>query len=86
MSAAPRAYPIDAKAVRPLATEPHFRVDQIVELWGWSEATVRKVFAKEPGVLALGRPQSERRGRQAYRTLSIPQSVLERVHRRMENT
>lgn len=59
------------------AVERHYSVQEIAALWQVSDDTVRRTFAKEPGVLAIGR------GRRAL--LRIPESVLSRVHRRMSN-
>jgi len=66
-----------------LAFERHYSVTEIVELWGLSEKTVRRIFSGEPGVLELGR--DEERFKRAYKTLRIPESVVQRVHRRMRN-
>ena len=49
---------------------------QLSVSWGVSVDTVRRQFEREPGVLVIG---SER-----YRTLRIPQEVVERVHRKRE--
>jgi hypothetical protein len=63
------------------ALEKHFTVQQVVELWGWSSDTVRRTFRNEPGVIAITHP--ERRGKRPYSRLSIPESVLVRVHERL---
>jgi hypothetical protein len=52
-----------------------------VELWGWSDDAVRRTFRNEPGVVAIRHP--ERRGKRPYSKLSIPESVLVRVHERL---
>lgn len=59
------------------AVERHFSVQEIAQLWQVSDDTVRRTFTREPGVLTIGR------GRRSL--LRIPESVLERVHRRMSN-
>ena len=64
------------------ATEPHYSPEQIGELWNLDPKSVRRIFRDEDGVLCFGRAVSTRTKR-AYTTLRIPQSVLERVHRRM---
>ena len=64
-------------------TERHFSVEEVSEMWGLSRDTVRKLFRKEPGVLAIGDQGSSHRRR--YTTLRIPASVLQRVHRRLSN-
>lgn len=61
-------------------TEHHYTPEQLGELWSLSPDTVRRLFLSEPGVLVIERPHGTRR---RYRTLRIPASVAERVHRRM---
>ena len=63
--------------------EQHYAVSQIAELWNLSHDVVRKLFEREPGVLVIGDHGS--RSRRRYVTLRIPQSVAERVHRRLCN-
>jgi hypothetical protein len=53
---------------------------EIAHMWGLSTDSVRRLFRNEPGVLAISPRQSK--GKRAYLTLRIPQSVLERVHRK----
>lgn len=69
------------------ATEKHYSVPEIVKLWHWSTRRVIRVFGDEPGVLRWGheglRPQGRRARKRRYWTLSIPESVLERVHMRL---
>ena len=63
--------------------ERHYAVAEIAALWSLSSDAVRKLFENEPGVLVLGGqglPQKRR-----YTTLRVPESVLQRVHRRMTN-
>jgi hypothetical protein len=62
--------------------ERHYTVQEISEMWQLSGTTVTRLFRDEPGVLKLG-PVNARRGRQTRITLRIPESVLQRVHRRM---
>jgi len=64
-------------------TERHFTVAEIAQSWGLSQDLIRKLFAGEPGVLRLGdfsRPELR-----CYTTLRIPESVAERVYRRLSN-
>jgi hypothetical protein len=63
--------------------EHHFSVVEIAETWNLSRDVVRKLFEREPGVLVLGNDGS--RSKRGYHTLRIPQSVMERVHRRLCN-
>jgi hypothetical protein len=51
-----------------------------VELWGMSEDFIRRLFQRETGVVVFCNPQ---KGKRVYRTLRIPESVAERVHRRL---
>jgi hypothetical protein len=61
--------------------ERHWSVAEVAAAWHVSEDVVRRLFSKEPGVLMLGNRASVTKRR--YTTLRIPQSVLERVHRRL---
>jgi hypothetical protein len=65
------------------ATEPHYSVNQVAKQWGFSDDTIRKLFQNEPGVIGIEDPGTE--NKRGYRTLRIPESVIERVHRRMSN-
>lgn len=65
------------------ATERHYSVAEVAELWKLSKSKARKLFQNEPGVLALGEPRPKFGRRRGYVTLRIPQSVLDRVHRRL---
>jgi hypothetical protein len=72
----------DSYALSPTPfSDRHYSVKEIAELWSLSPDVVRRLFEREPGVLVLGDFDSPYKRR--YRTLRIPQSVLERVHRRM---
>jgi hypothetical protein len=63
------------------ALEHHWSVIEIAEAWNLSTDAVRRLFCNEPGVLTLG--NRARGSKRRYTTLRIPQSVLERVHRRL---
>jgi hypothetical protein len=54
------------------AEEKYHSVAEIAKLWGLSTDTVRKIFAKTPGVLKIGN-----KGR--YVTLRIPERVLQQT-------
>ncbi len=56
--------------------ERHFSVTDVAKLWSLSRDSVRRIFRQEPGVMVIG---------ERYVTLRIPESVLERVHRRLSN-
>ena len=62
-------------------TERHYTVAEIAARWNLSVDAVRRIFQNEPGVLVLGDQPS--RSKRRYTTLRIPESVLERVHRRL---
>ena len=64
-------------------SERHYSVLEIAEMWSLSPDTVRDLFQRETGVIAIGNPSSQRKRR--YVTLRIPASVLERVHSRLSS-
>jgi hypothetical protein len=61
--------------------ERHYAVDEVAEMWHLSPDKVRDLFENEPGVLVIGDPSPRHKRR--YRTLRIPQTVLNRVHTRL---
>jgi transcriptional regulator GlxA family with amidase domain len=65
------------------ALERHYSVYELTKLWGLSERTVRRIFSEEPGVVKWG--SEERRYKRAYVTLRIPETVVQRVHRRLSS-
>ncbi len=60
----------------------HYSPKEIAKMWGLSPDKVRRLFENESGVLVIG-TNAPRRGKRSYTTLRIPQSVLERVHRKL---
>lgn len=64
--------------------EKHYTVNEISKLWGLSEKTVRKIFEQEPGVVEIDNRTSRRK--RNYVTRRIPESVLRRVHRKLQRT
>jgi hypothetical protein len=62
-------------------TERHYAIAEIAGLWNLSSDAVRKLFQDEPGVLVLGGQGAPHKRR--YTTVRVPESVLQRVHRRM---
>lgn len=62
-----------------LALEKHYRVRELASLWGFSDNTIIRLFAGEPGVIRL----ESRTLKLKYITLSIPQSIALRVHERL---
>lgn len=61
--------------------ERHYSVQEVSAMWNLGPDAVRDLFMRETGVLVIGHDAS--RGKRAYRTLRIPESVVQRVHRRM---
>jgi hypothetical protein len=55
-------------------------VAQVAERWGLSSDTITRIFADEPGVIALGKEHP--RGKRRRVTLRIPVEVVERVKRK----
>jgi hypothetical protein len=60
--------------------ERHYRVQELAELWAMSVKTITRLFETEPGVVRL---TNEGKGKRAYATISIPESVAIRVHERL---
>lgn len=63
-------------------TERHYTPSEVAELWHFNVETIRQLFQDESGVVVLQAP--DKRGRRSYKTIRIPQSVLERVHKRLQ--
>jgi hypothetical protein len=61
------------------ALEKHYRVRELASLGGFSENTIIRIFAQEPGVIRL----ESNAGKRKHTTLSIPESVALRVHERL---
>jgi hypothetical protein len=74
--------PATAALTSLVSVERHYSPAEIGEIWNLSADCVRNMFENEPGVLVIGNSIS-RRGKRSYTTLRIPQSVLDRVHKRM---
>lgn len=65
------------------AIEQHWRVKELAERLRLSPQTVRRMFEDRPGVKILGDRVGTRKKRR-YRTLLIPESVVERVRKELE--
>jgi len=61
--------------------ERHFSPAELAEQWNLSEDTVRRIFERESDVLIFENPA--RGSSRRRRTLRSPESVAERVHRRL---
>ena len=62
------------------AFERHYSVNKIAEMWNLAYNTIKAMFKNEPGVFAIGSPET-RHGRPRI-TLRIPESVMLRVHKK----
>ena len=71
-------YPLEA----PAAAERHYTPGEVAELWQFNVETIRQLFQNEPGVVVLQSPI--KKGKRPYKTIRIPHSVLERVHKRLQ--
>jgi len=67
----------------PRFRERHYTVREIAETWNLSPDYVRKLFDGEPEVFKPGNDGT--RTKRGYHTLRIPESVMERVYRRLCN-
>ena len=63
--------------------EHHYSPADVVRMWGWSDDFVRDLFQDEPGVLVSKRPETMRK--RGYKSIRIPESVLLRVGKRLQN-
>ena len=63
-------------------TEQHFTPAELADRWNLSADVIRALFEREPGVLVIG-DQVSSRSKRRYRTMRIPESVVDRVHRRL---
>lgn len=61
-----------------IATERHYSVFEVAELWNVSTETVRRLFYNQPGVLIFGSPET--RYKRKRETMRIPASVVALVH------
>jgi hypothetical protein len=61
--------------------ERHYTPAELSELWNLSQDTVRRMFEREPDVLIF--ENTEKASERRRRTMRIPESVAERVYRRL---
>jgi hypothetical protein len=61
--------------------EKHFTVEELAERLNLSHDTTRRLFIDEPGVLVISKPFSKYR--RSYRTIRVPESVVNRVYARL---
>ncbi len=77
----PRNDGIDVSCLMKEVAERHYSPAKVAEMWGISAETARVIFRGEPGVLKIG--EDGTRYKRGYKTLRIPESVVERVHTRL---
>jgi hypothetical protein len=70
------------QAGSPCPAERHYAPSEVAELWHLNVETIRRQFQDEPGVLVFQAPA--KKGRRGYKTIRIPESVLDRVHKRLQ--
>ena len=63
-------------------TERHYKPSEVAALWLLNDETIRQLFRDQPGVIVLQGPV--KKGKRPYKTIRIPHSVLERVHKRLQ--
>ena len=61
--------------------EKHYRYKELKPLMGLSDRSLRRLFEQEPGVVVL--PHEICRKKRKYETVLIPESVVQRVLRRL---
>ena len=66
----------------PAPAERHYTPSEVGALWCLNVETIRRMFQDEPGVVVLQGPT--KKGKRPYKTIRIPHSVLERVHKRLQ--
>jgi len=66
----------------PASAERHYAPSEVAALWHLSVEMIRRMFRDEPGVVVLQGPI--KKGKRPYKTIRIPQSVLTRVHVRLQ--
>jgi hypothetical protein len=60
------------------AFERHYRLGELAKIWGLGRETLRLMVKDEPGVIKI------RMGRKkSHTTYSVPESVAQRIHRRL---
>jgi len=69
-------HPVSPATFPAPALEKHYRVKDLVKLWGFSRTTIVRELKDEEGVISIGNKK---------RCLSIPESVAIRVHERLGN-
>jgi hypothetical protein len=81
MATATKLAEVPSREAESRMCERHYSAAQLAEQWSLSEDTVRRIFEREPDVLIFENPERESSRRR--RTMRIPESVAERVYRRL---
>lgn len=83
-SAIPANARADAAVPRCLS-ERHYTIKEVAALWNLSRSKVRGLFESEPDVFRDGKPTRKIGSgtRRAYFTTRIPETSLQRIHRRL---
>ena len=61
--------------------ERHYNITEIAGAWNFSPDLVRNIFRDEPGILTVEHPATRRK--MSYSTMTIPESVVLRVHTKL---
>lgn len=59
--------------------EKYYSAKELALQWGVSTDVIRRRFADEPGVIVIS---NSKPGKRPYRTLRIPQSVIDRIRKK----
>ena len=59
----------------------NYTVQELAALWGFGVDKIRELFEDEPGVVKLKNPA--KKGKRGYQSIRIPETVAERVSRRL---
>jgi predicted methyltransferase MtxX (methanogen marker protein 4) len=73
----------ETREVLPSHAVRHYTVKELAKIWNLSDETIVKLFESEPGVIVISERRKGSISRRRYRTLRIPEFVVERVHRRL---
>ncbi len=76
------ALPTAAAGAEPIPIERHFTAGEVADIWHFDVETMRRLFEREPGVVVL--QALPRKNKRPYKTIRIPQTVLDRVHKRLQ--
>ena len=75
----------ETREVLPPHAVRHYTVKELAKIWNLSDETIVKLFESESGVFVISERRKGYISRRRYRTLRIPEFVVERVHRRLSD-